>query len=152
MEKGKVDYDANNIYFFIQYVAPANADLNNGIMDLFMDVDNSSATGLTLMGLGCDYLLEGNIVNWYDPYIFAGKTQSDWNFGNYSVTNYYQLGYTESSGDTVRMEFSVSRDAFKITGDAFQCALTMMDSNWTEVGSLTTPDFNQKIPVMMDKQ
>lgn len=152
MEKGKVDYDANNIYFFIQYVAPANADLNNGIMDLFMDVDNSSATGLTLKGLGCDYLLEGNIVNWYDPYIFAGKTQSDWNFANYSATNYYKLGYTESSGDTVRMEFSVSRDAFKITGDAFQFALTMMDADWAEVATLTTLDFNEKIEVLMDKQ
>jgi hypothetical protein len=154
MQKGKVDYDANNIYFFIEYVAPANADLNNGIMDIFMDVDNSSATGLTLKGLGCDYLLEGNIVNWFDPYIFAGATQSDWNFANYSTTNYYQLGYTESSGDTVRMEFSVSREAFKITGDAFQFALTMMDSNWAEIGTLSTlpPDLNDKIVVKMDKQ
>ena len=152
MQKGKVDYDANNVYFFLEYVAPANADLNNGIMDIFMDVDNSSATGLTLKGLGCDYLLEGNIVNWYDPYIFAGATQADWNFGSYTTSNYYKLGYTESSGDTVRMEFSVSRDAFKISGDAFQFALTMMNSDWSDVGTLTTQDYNEKIIVKMDKQ
>ena len=121
-------------------------------MDIFMDVDNSSATGLTLKGLGCDYLLEGNIVNWYDPYIFAGATQSDWNFGSYSTSNYYKLGYTESAGDTVRMEFSVSREAFKITGDAFQLALTMMNSDWSDVGTLTTLDYNEKIIVKMDKQ
>ena len=149
---GKVDYDANNIYFYLEYVGTPDADLNNGIMDLFLDVDNSSATGLSTSGLGCDYLLEGNIVGWYDPYIFAGKSQTDWSFANYTVENYYQLGYTETSGDTVRMEFSVSRDAFKITGDAFQFGITMMNSGWANIGVLTTMDYSEKIPVMMDKQ
>ncbi len=152
VKNGKVDYDANNIYFYLEYVSSADADLNNGIMDLFLDVDNSSATGLSTSGLGSDYLLEGNIVGWFDPYIFAGKSQTDWTFANYPLTNYYKLGYTETSGDTVRMEFSVSREAFKITGDAFQFGITMMNSGWANIGVLTTTDYNEKILVMMDKQ
>jgi len=152
VKNGKVDYDANNIYFYMEYVGSADADLNNGIMDLFLDVDNSSATGLSTSGLGVDYLLEGNIVNWFDPYIFAGKSQTDWTFANYPLANYYNLGYTETSGDTVRMEFSVSRDALKITGDAFQFGITMMNSGWANIGVLTTMDYNEKILVMMDKQ
>jgi hypothetical protein len=64
-------------------------------MDLVMDADMSSAKGHTTNGLGADYLLEGNIANWYAPSIFTGKSQTDWNgFTSYSATNYYQLGYT----------------------------------------------------------
>jgi hypothetical protein len=153
IDTGKVDYDANNIYFFLQYItSEENANLDNGIMDIFIDSDNSGSSGLTLKGLGCDYLVEGNIVNWFDPYIFAGASQSDWNFGWLEIPGFYLLGYTETSGDTVRMEFSIARESFKIDQDAFQFALTLMDSDWSEIGTLTDADLSEKIQVLMDKQ
>ena len=153
IDTGKIDYDANNVYFFIQYVTPeSNANLDNGIMDIFIDSDNSSSTGLTLKGLGCDYLAEGNVPNWFDPYVFSGATQSDWNFTWLSLPGFYKLGYTETSGDTIRMEFSIAREAMKINSDAFQFALTLMNSDWSDVGYLADADLNEKIEVKMDKQ
>jgi hypothetical protein len=153
VDSGKVDYDANNVYFFLQYVTAAeNANLENGILDIFVDSDNSGSTGLSLKGLGCDYLAEGNILYWFDPYGFAGTSQSDWNFEWLSLPGFYTLGYTEASGDTVRMEFCISRELFKINKDAFQFALTLMDADWSDAGTLTDADLNEKIPVMMDKQ
>jgi PKD domain len=153
IDTGKIDYDANNVYFFLQYItSEENANLDNGILDIFVDSDNSSASGLSLKGLGCDYLAEGNIVNWFDPYIFAGASQSDWNFSWLEMPGFYTLGYTETSGDTVRMEFSISRESFKIDKDAFQFALTLMNSDWTEIGTLTDANLSDKIQVMMDKQ
>jgi len=153
IDTGKIDYDANNIYFFLQYVtSEENANLDNGIMDIFIDSDNAGSSGLTLKGLGCDYLVEGNIVNWFDPYVFAGASQSDWNFNWLDIPGFYELGYTETSGDTVRMEFSVAREFFKIDQDAFQFALTLMNSDWSEIGTLTDANLSEKIQVMMDKQ
>lgn len=153
IDTGKIDYDANNVYFFLQYItSDANANLDNGIIDVFLDVDNSASTGLTLKGLGCDYLLEGNVPNWFDPYAFSGASQSDWNFAWLSLPDFYQLGHTETSGDTVRMEFSISREKLKITQDAFQFALNLMNSDWSGIGDLTDADLNEKIVVRMDKQ
>jgi hypothetical protein len=50
------------------------------------------------------------------------------------------------------MEFSASRDAFKIIGDAFQFSLIMINSDWAEVGRVITLDKDDKIIVKMDKQ
>ena len=153
IDTGKIDYDANNVYFFVQYVtSDPGSDLDNGIVDLFFDSDNSAATGLTYKGLGCDYLLEGNVPNWFDPYIFAGSSQSDWTFNWLSLPGFYTLGYTETSGDTVRMEFSVSRELLHLTSDEFQFAFTLMNSDWSDVGYLADGELNEKIQVLMNKQ
>ena len=50
MIRGKVDYDANYVYIFIEYgTAGTNglATLDGAIMDLYMDVDNSLSTGFS---------------------------------------------------------------------------------------------------------
>lgn len=58
--RGKVDYDANYVYIFIEYgTAGTNglATLDGAIMDLYMDTDNSLSTGFS-SALGADMLLK----------------------------------------------------------------------------------------------
>jgi hypothetical protein len=80
---GKVDYDANYIYIFLEYdTASTNglAALYDCIMDLYMDVDNMASTGFS-SSIGAEELFEGNVPSgWFDFYYFTGAAQSDWSW------------------------------------------------------------------------
>ncbi len=154
--KGKVDYDANYIYIFLEYGTSGTnglATLDGAIMDLYMDNDNSLSTGFS-SALGADLLLEGNIpTGWLDFYTFIGTDQSAWSWaGPTSIPNAVVMGYSEEVADTVRMEFGLSRDALKITKDVFSFQLTLNYSDWSgEAGSLSK-DNDTRIVMEMDKQ
>jgi len=152
---GKVDYDANYIYIFLQYnTAGTNglATLDGAIMDLYMDTDNSITTGFS-SSLGADMLGEGNLpTDWMDLYKFSGTEQSAWSWVTVTIDNAMKLGYTEEVGDTVRIEFGISRNAFNINGDAFAFQLTLNYSDWSgELGSLSK-DNETRIAMEMNKQ
>jgi hypothetical protein len=156
MIRGKVDYDANFVYIFIEYdTAGTNglATLNGAIMDLYMDTDNSLSTGFST-SLGADLLYEGNIpTSWFDFFTFLGTDQSQWSWnGPSSIDNAILMGHAEEVTDTVRMEFALSRDALKITKDVFGFQLVLNYSDWSgEAGSLSK-DNDTRIVMHMDKQ
>jgi hypothetical protein len=154
--RGKVDYDANYVYIFLEYsTAGTNglATLDGAIMDLYMDNDNSLSTGFS-SALGADVLYEGNIpTGWFDFYKFLGTDQSQWSWnGPVSIPNAIVLGYTEEVTDTVRMEFGLSRDALNISKDVLNFKLVLNYSDWSaEAGSLSK-DNDTRIVVHMNKQ
>jgi PKD repeat protein len=156
MIRGKVDYDANFVYIFIEYgTAGTNglATLDGAIMDLYMDVDNSLSTGFS-SALGADVLYEGNIpTSWFDFYTFLGTDQSQWSWnGPVTINNAIVMGYGEEVTDTVRMEFGLSRDALKISKDVFGFKLVLNYSDWSaEAGSLSK-DNDTRIVMHMNKQ
>jgi hypothetical protein len=152
---GKVDYDANNIYFFFEYETTGTdglATLEGAIMDLYMDVDNSLATGYS-SSIGAEILYEGNIPSeWFDYYRFTGAEQGDWSWEYFSMDNAIQLGYSETAGDTVRMEFAVSREAFKIDKDAFAFRMELYYSDWSALAGSLAKDNETRIVMHMNKQ
>ena len=153
---GKVDYDANFVYIFIEWDTVGTnglASLEGAIMDLYMDTDNSLSTGFST-SLGADLLFEGNIpTDWFDFYTFLGTDQSQWSWtGPASINNAIVMGYAEEVTDTVRMEFALSRDALKINKDVFGFQLVLNYSDWSgEAGSLSK-DHDTRIVMHMDKQ
>jgi|WetSurMetagenome_2_1015567.scaffolds.fasta_scaffold01002_5 hypothetical protein len=154
--KGKVDYDANFVYVYIEYSTDGTdglATLDGAIMDLYMDNDNSLSTGFS-SALGADLLFEGNIpTEWFDYYRFTGTDQSAWAWdGPFPLDNAIVPGFSEEAGGMVRMEFGLSRDVLKISKDVFNFQLTLNFSDWSgEIGSLSK-DHDTRIVVHMDKQ
>ena len=155
MIRGKVDYDANFVYIFIEYDTTGTnglATLDGAIMDLYMDNDNSLSTGFST-SLGADLMYEGNIpTGWFDFYTFLGTDQSQWSWnGPTSIKDAIVIGYAEEVSDTVRMEFGLSRDALKITKDVFGFKLVLNYSDLSaEAGSLSK-DNDTRIVMHMDK-
>lgn len=152
---GKVDYDANNIYIYLEYdTAGTNglAALNDCIMDLYMDVDNAASTGFS-SSVGAEVLFEGNApTGWFDYYNFTGASQSDWSWEYYTLDNAIVMGHSEESTNLVRMEFALSREAFGINSDGFAFQLVLNYSDWSgEAGSLAK-DNETRIVMHMDKQ
>jgi hypothetical protein len=151
---GKVDYDANNIYFYIEWsTAGTNglATLQGAIMDLYLNTDNSLTTGFS-SSVGADLLYEGNIPSsWFDYYKFSGTDQSQWSWNTVSIPDAIVMGHTEEAGETVKMEFAISREKFKIEKDAFGFQLILNYSDWSgELGSLAK-DNQSVITIKMDK-
>jgi hypothetical protein len=152
---GKVDYDANYIYYFIEWDTTGTnglATLESAIMDLYMDVDNSLATGYS-SSIGAEYLYEGNIpTEWYDYYKFTGAAQADWTWDYISVDNGIKMGYSETDGNVCRMEFGLSRDAFGINKDVFAFRLELYYSDWSALAANLVKDNEARIVMVMDKQ
>jgi hypothetical protein len=153
---GKVDYDANYVYIFIEYGTEGTnglATLDGAIMDLYMDVDNSLSSGFS-SALGADMLFEGNIpTEWFDFYSFLGTDQSQWSWdGPFPIDNAIVMGHAEEVTDKVRIEFGLSRDALKISEDVFSFKLVLNYSDWSaEAGSLSK-DNDTRIEIHMNKQ
>jgi hypothetical protein len=153
---GKMDYDANYVYIYLEYdTAGTNglAPLEEAIMDLYLDVDNSSSSGFS-SAIGADYLFEGNIqTGWFDYYSFEGTDQSVWdNWKYFTMDDAIIPGFSEESESSVKMEFAVSREKLKINKDALGFTLILNFSDWSgEAGSLAK-DNETKIVMKMDKQ
>jgi hypothetical protein len=152
---GKVDYDANYVYMYIEYdTAGTNglASLEGAIMDLYMDVDNTGSTGFS-SAIGADLLFEGNIpTGWFDYYTFLGTDQSQWNWEYFTMDDAIFMGHSEESENSVKMEFALSREKLNINRDAFGFTLILNYSDWSgEAGSLAK-DNETKIIMKMDKQ
>jgi hypothetical protein len=152
---GKVDYDANYVYVYLEYDTIGTNGLatrDECIMDLYMDVDNAAATGFS-SSIGAEVLFEGNIpTGWLDFFKFTGAAQSDWSWEYFSMENALIMGHSEESVNTVKMEFALSREAFDISSDAFAFQLVLNYSDWSgEAGSLAK-DNETRIVMQMDKQ
>jgi hypothetical protein len=153
---GKIDYDANYLYIYVEFDSIAeNAGLADHIFGVYMDVDNSVATGYSMKGIGADYGCEGNIYgNWYAPSIVdLVNGDPGWPFVGFENEKAVKPGYITKIGNTIMMEFGLSREVFKINSDAMSFSMSIMNAGWSDVGNLVTPlpDFSEKIPVSMNK-
>jgi hypothetical protein len=157
VDTAKVDYDANYIYVYVEFDSIGeNAGLTNHIFGVYMDVDNSVSTGFSLKEMGVDYGCEGNL---YDGGSFAPSIvdlingDSGWPFVGFENEIAIKPGYITKEGNTIKMEFGISREIFKINSDIFSFSMSIMDSEWSDVGNLVTPmpDFSEKITIAMNK-
>ncbi len=154
---GKVDYDANYVYIYVEFdsIAP-NAGLIDHIFGVYMDVDNSTATGFSMKEMGVDYGCEGNIYGgWFAPsMVDLVNGDPGWPFMGFDNPDAIVPGYIVKEVNTIKMEFGISREVFKINSDAMSFSMSIMNSDWSDVGNLVTPlpDFSEKIPVLMNKQ
>ena len=153
----KTDYDANYIYIYVEFDSIAeNAGIIDHIFGVYMDVDNSVSTGFSLKEMGVDYGCEGNLYDggWFDPSIVdMANGDPSWPFVVFADENAIKAGYMIKEGNTIKMEFGISREVFKINSDAMSFSMSIMNAEWIDVGNLVTPmpDFSERIPVIMNK-
>jgi hypothetical protein len=133
ISKVKVDYDALNIYFYVE----GNANLS-GFMDLYLDTDNNPETGYFSgwypEGFGADYLMEGDLSVVNDADIFKDN-DGETNVWGWTVTSPVGSNSVKSSaiaavGSGKGIEFSVSRAAFTNLASVFSFAIVDVDGNY----------------------
>lgn len=157
IDTAKVDYDANNIYIYVEFDSIAeNAGLIDHIFGVYMDVDNSVSTGFSMKEMGVDYGCEGNLYNggWFAPSeVDLVNGDPGWPFVGFENEKAIKPGYITKDGNTIKMEFGISREVFKINYEAMSFSLSIMNSDWSDVGNIVTPkpDFSERILVLMNK-
>jgi hypothetical protein len=157
IDTGKVDYDANYIYIYVEFDSIAeNAGIIDHIFGVYMDVDNTVSTGFSMKEMGVDYGCEGNLYNggWFAPSkVDLVNEDPGWPFGGFDNEKAIKPGYIVKEGNTIKMEFGISREVFKINSESMSFSMSIMNSDWSDVGNLVTPipDYNEKILVMMNK-
>ncbi len=157
VDTAKVDYDANYIYVYVEFDSIAeNAGLIDHIFGVYMDVDNSVGTGFPMKEMGVDYGCEGNLYGggWFAPSIVdLANGDPGWPFVGFDNENAIKAGYITKEGNTIKMEFGISREVFKINSDAMSFSMSIMNSDWSDVGNVVTPmpDFSERIQVLMNK-
>jgi len=130
--KMKMDYDAENIYFYFEM---ASSKANGDIFDFYIDADNISTTGLTTWvanGSGNDVLLEGAMLdNWFDMFYHTGA-QTSFTFDYQPITDFYQVGTVQESGGILKFEGKLIRSKIKnLTGKGMKLAVTATKSDWS---------------------
>ena len=150
----KVDYDANNVYIYIKFNAIAGAEMENHIFGIYMDTDNSPTTGFSMKGMGVDYAIEGNL---YTGDIWPSEVDlvngdPGWPFMEYDPAIPILPGTINETDGVIQMEFGIPRQTYHINGDTFQFYCSVMNSDWSDIGNLVTPDFSDVIVVKMNKQ
>ena len=157
IDTAKVDYDANYIYIYVEFDSIAeNAGLIDHIFGVYMDVDNTVSTGFSMKEMGVDYGCEGNLWDggWFAPSkVDLVNGDPGWPFMGFDNEKAIKPGYIVKEGNTIKMEFGISREVFKINSDAMSFSMSIMNSDWSDVGNLVTPlpDFSERIPVKMNK-
>ena len=157
VDTAKVDYDANYVYVYVEFDSIAeNAGLIDHIFGVYMDVDNTVSTGFSMKEMGVDYGCEGNLYDggWFAPSIVdLANGDPGWPFVGFENENAIKPGFITEEGNTIKMEFGISREVFKINSDAMSFSMSIMNSDWSDVGNLVTPmpDFSEKILVIMNK-
>ena len=158
VDTAKIDYDANYVYIYVEFDSVAeNAGLVDHIFGVYIDADNNVSTGFQMKEMGVEFSCEGNIYNggWVAPGIVdLVNGDPGWPFVGFENENALKPGYMTKEGNTIKMEFGISREVFKINSDAVSFSMSIMDSDWSDVGNLVTPlpDFNEKILVSMNKE
>ena len=158
VDTAKVDYDANYIYVYVEFDSvEVDAGIIDHIFGIYMDVDNSVSTGFSMKEMGVDYGCEGNLYGggWFDPSIVdLVNGDPGWPFVWFDDNgNSLKPGHITKEGNTIKMELGISREIFKINSDVMSFSMSIMNSDWSDVGNLVTPlpDFNEKITVTMNK-
>lgn len=156
IDTAKIDYDANYIYVYVEFDSLAeNAGLVDHIFGVYMDVDNSVSTGFSMKEMGVDYGCEGNIYGGGFAPSIVDLVNGDpgWPFMGFDSELAIKPGHITKEGNTIKMEFGISREVFKINSDAMSFSMSIMNADWSDVGNVVTPlpAFSEKIVVLMNK-
>lgn len=152
--ESKFDYDALNVYFYVQFDSNAHEGITAAThrFDLFLDVDASVNTGEPDFDdrLGVDYIVQMHIYDDDEVSVMDGTWES--------VSNDAELGGSLVVGDfettpdgIVRIEFSLPRDVWGITGTAVGFGLKIENYDWTDFDGLQDRDGNQGIVLDLNK-
>ena len=129
---GKFDYNADYIFFYVALdttIPGCTAD--GAIMNMRIDSDDLTGTGMSTKGLGCDWYLEGNFWNsnerwadWYD--CSSGDTVAA------SEEMPIELGTYKVEGDTAYFEFALSRKKYGIKGSSVGIYFKFYTEDWED--------------------
>jgi len=135
----KFDYNSENVYFYFEM----NTKESNGeIYDFYIDADNDATTGYTtgsFTGGGYDVLLEGTMLDgWFDPFYHSGSDQNAFSFEYQSISEFYEIGTVQQTGNTLKIEGRLKRAKLKgLTGKGLKIGITATKNDWSAtVGTL----------------
>ena len=118
IQKVKVDYDGNFIYFYMETTETLTDSMYTGI---HFDLDNDTATGFwpwTNTGIGAEVYIEGRVNTHADAIFFdwdiTAAAQGDWAWIDKAATEYLFFGYSVQAGAIVKSEWAVSK--LKLSG------------------------------------
>jgi hypothetical protein len=158
VDTAKVDYDANYVYIYVAFDSvEENAGLVDHIFGVYIDADDAVSTGFSMKEMGVDFSCEGNLYDggWFAPgFVDLANGDPGWPFVGFEDENALKAGYITKEGNTIKMEFGLSREVFKISSDAVSFSMSIMNADWSDVGNLVTPlpEFSERIQVKMDKE
>ena len=134
---GKFDYNADYVFFYVALdttIPGCTAD--GAIMNMRLDADDLTGTGMSTKGLGCDWYLEGNFWNdnerwadWYD--CSSGDTVAA------SEEMPIELGTKKVEGDTVYFEFALPRKNYGIKGSSMGVYFKFYTEDWEDAVYMT---------------
>ncbi len=145
-KKLKLDYDGQNVYFYGEMTGKLS---DGAIFDMYIDSDNSAATGLltTLFTGGAyDVLLEGQLLLKQSTapipmaMYYHNGPQTSFSFDQQSGTDFFTMGTITEAGGIVRFEGKLDRSKIKgFTGAAIRLGMVATSNDWsTQLG--TIPD------------
>ena len=158
VDTAKVDYDANYVYIYVAFDSvEETAGLADHIFGVYIDADDAVSTGFSMKEMGVDFSCEGNLYDggWFAPgFVDLANGDPGWPFVGFENENALKAGYITKEGNTIKMEFGLSREVFKISSDAVSFSMSIMNADWSDVGNLVTPlpEFSERILVKMDKE
>lgn len=144
---GKMDYDANYIYFYLEVdTTLPSTNQDQAILTMSIDADSDMATGMSDHSMGVDWLLEGNFwsggwASWYD--CSSGETVED-------ATKAVELGTYKVEGDKMYMEFGLSRNDFNMTGSSAGIFMKFYNEDWNDA-ILISCQGRDSFTIAMDK-
>ena len=129
---GKFDYNADYVFFFVAMsTTNYNTPVDGAIMNLRLDTDDLTGTGMSTKGLGCDWYLEGNFWNEDEPW-------ADWYDCSSGETVYaseempIEMGTYKDEGDMVYYEFALSRKKYGIKGSSMGIFFKFYQTDWAD--------------------
>lgn len=145
-KKLKLDYDGQNVYFYGEMTGKLS---DGAIFDMYIDSDNSAATGLLtslFTGGAYDVLLEGQLLLKQSTapipvaMYYHNGPQTSFSFDQQSGTDFFTMGTITEAGGIVRFEGKLDRSKIKgFTGAAIRLGMVATSNDWsTQLG--TIPD------------
>ena len=137
---GSLDGKSYIFHTVLKVDKPSVINLNDGTFD---DWNGVTYPDFLLSGKGAVSTAKVDLING-DP---------GWPFMGFDNALAVKPGYITKEGNTIKMEFGISREVFKINSDAMSFSMSIMNSDWSDVGNVVTPlpAFSEKIVVMMNK-
>lgn len=124
INKVKVDYDGENIYFYMEVKDNLTDSLPTGI---HFDIDNDTTTGFnpwTNTAIGSDFYVEAAITTagWASAFMFDkdAASQNDWAWIDKSLADFIINGYHTQNGEMVYVEWGIVKskmDAITTNGN-----------------------------------
>lgn len=128
----KFDYNADYVFFFVALntAKTPGCTADGAIMNMRIDTDDLTGTGMSTKGLGCDWYLEGNFWN-------SGERWADWYDCASGDTVYadgmpIEMGSYKEEGDMAYFEFALSRKAYGIKGSSMGLFFKFYTEDWED--------------------